>query len=948
MREKFLKKLAYWHTNYPGRMLALVVIVTVILAVFAGQLTVTMQMRDLLPEGDPKVDELNEIIDEFSTATNVMVVLQGPEERIKEFADNLAPRIVELRDTSKNSALEREIIQMQAKIEKLESRGGKESKIKDLYSRITALRKRINMPLFQRVDYKVETGFLKKHALMLVKEDDLENIKDMYTDPNLTGLLTNINNSLEKEYVGKEESLSTREKEDGAVQFLDGIQSLAEGLQAAASGEEQSRDQIIKIADKLLLGDPYFLSYDKSCLILTVIPTFTIMDRDLIMVGKEHLQSLVDSMTKDYPRIKVGLSGDIAREYDEQTYSQQSLGFTSIIAFIAIFILLVISFRMVIAPLLALANLLVGLVWAMGGAFIIVGQLNMVTAMLSIVLLGLGIDFSIHLLSGFTEWRAAGDSIAFALEKTFLKSGKGIITGALTTACAFLALLISRSQGMKEMGIVTGVGLLSVLLATFLFLPVMLVLRERRIDKKQQSRKSGSGKMAKDISFRSLGRISGWLYSHYIFTILTAVLLSGILIWFALQIKYDQNYMRMEPKGLSSIALMDTVKEKFDLSMEYSLCLTDNIEESRLLSQEYEDLAIVARTDDISRFIPSPEQQEKRIPHLREIAGGIRTKTIQAGFPSQALSAFIKEIDRLRMNIMEMQDMAFMGGQDKVDYKCKDLVGEPLNDESEGVIQELLQALDSSAAPVTGGLSRFQSYFAPYFKKSISSMSSTEVISLNDIPASILDRYSNKARNKFLITIYPSGKLFSDATVLNRFGDDMERVSKKTTGMPVVAISWMRIAARDGRNAILLTLAIVFILLWIDFGKPWFAIMGMIPLGLGAFWMVGFMNLAGMMLSFMTLIGLPLIIGIGIDDGVHIMHRWQQEGKGKIVTVFSSTGKAILLTSLTTMLAFGSMTFSVFPAWAWFGESLFLGVGSCFLTTIIILPGFMGWMERKK
>ncbi|MEJ2629358.1 MAG: multidrug RND transporter, partial [bacterium] len=141
MREKFLKKLAYWHTSYPGRMLALVVMVTVILAVCAGQLTVTMQMRDLLPEGDPKVDELNEIIDEFSTATNVMVVLQGPEERIKEFADNLAPRIVELRDTSKNSALEREIIRIQAKIEKLESRGGKESKIKDLYSRITALRK---------------------------------------------------------------------------------------------------------------------------------------------------------------------------------------------------------------------------------------------------------------------------------------------------------------------------------------------------------------------------------------------------------------------------------------------------------------------------------------------------------------------------------------------------------------------------------------------------------------------------------------------------------------------------------------------------------------------------------------------------------------------------------------------------------------------------------------
>ncbi|MFO7890761.1 MAG: efflux RND transporter permease subunit [bacterium] len=943
MREKFLRNLAHWHTTYPWRMLAVVVVLTIILALFAGQLSITMQMRDLLPQGDPKVDELNEIIDEFSTATNAMVVVQGPEDRIKEFADHLAPRIVELRDTSKNSELEREIMRIQSEIEKLRNREDKESTIKDLYSQITGLRKRINKPLFQRVDYKAETGFLKKHALMLVEEDDLNNIKDMYTDPNLTGLITNINNSLEKEYVGKEESISTREKEDGAVQFLDGIQNLAEGLKAAASGTEQTQENILKIADKLLLGDPYFISYDKTCLILNVIPTFTIMDRDLIIVGKERLQSLVDSMLKEYPQVKAGLSGDIAREYDEQVHSQQTLGFTTIIALVAIFILLVISFRMVIAPLLALVNLVVGLLWAMGAAFLIVGQLNMVTAMLSVVLLGLGIDFSIHLISGFTEWRAAGDSIAHALEKTFIKHGKGVITGALTTACAFLALLISRSQGMKEMGIVTGVGLLSVLLATFFFLPVMLVFRERLINKRKQPRKE-----KRDISFRSLGRISGWMSRHYGFTILTAVLVSAVLIWFALQIKYDQNYMRMEPKGLTSIALTDTVKEKFDLSMQYALCLTDNIEESRQLSEEYEELSTVARTDDISLYVPSPEQQKKRIPHLREIKSSIRNKTTQAGFPPQALPNFIKEIDRLRMNIMEMQDMAFIGGQDKVDNKCKELVGEPLDDASRGVIQDLLKVLNSPAASVTDGLLHFQSNFAPYFKKLITSMSSSDLISLDDIPVSILDRYSNRDRDKFLITIYPSGQLFTDAKVLNRFVDDLERISEKTTGMPVVAISWIRIAGKDGSNAILLTLAIVFILLWIDFGKPWYALMGMIPLGLGVFWMVGLMNITGLMLSFMTLMGLPLIIGIGIDDGVHIMHRWQHEGKGKIMTVFSSTGKAILLTSLTTMLAFGSMTFSAFPGWAWFGESLFLGVGSCFLTTVVVLPGIIGWIERKK
>ena len=92
---------------------------------------------------------------------------------------------------------------------------------------------------------------------------------------------------------------------------------------------------------------------------------------------------------------------------------------------------------------------------------------------------------------------------------------------------------------------------------------------------------------------------------------------------------------------------------------------------------------------------------------------------------------------------------------------------------------------------------------------------------------------------------------------------------------------------------------------------------------------------------------LPLILGIGIDDGVHIVHRWRREGRGSVQTVFSSTGKAILLTSLTTMLAFGSMVFSIWRGYGSLGIALVIGVGACFLTTVLILPGIIGWVERK-
>ena len=99
MREKLLKKLAAWHSQYPWRMLLTAVIITVILGGLAGRLTLTMRTSDLLPEGDPHVVNFNKILDEFSTATSLVVVVQGEESRIKKFADELAPRILELRDS---------------------------------------------------------------------------------------------------------------------------------------------------------------------------------------------------------------------------------------------------------------------------------------------------------------------------------------------------------------------------------------------------------------------------------------------------------------------------------------------------------------------------------------------------------------------------------------------------------------------------------------------------------------------------------------------------------------------------------------------------------------------------------------------------------------------------------------------------------------------------------
>ena len=906
MREKFLIKLAQWHASHPWRMLWIVLLLTIVFGAFASQLSVTMRWSDLLPSGDQRTIQFNKIIDEFVSATSLVVVVQGEEERIKAYADALAPKILEARDPDNSDKM-----------------------------------------LFKRVDYKTETDFLKNHGLMLIKEDDLENLKDVFIDPNLDGLLFNLNNAMEKEYVGKEESISTREKEDGAVYFLDGIQELVMALKEAAAGNDLSEEAVQKVADKILIGEPYFLSYDEKALVLNVIPNFTMMDLDYLVMGTDATQELVDSLLVDFPDVEAGLTGFIAVGRDEMVYSAKSLGYTTLIAVIAILILLIVSFRMWVAPVLALMSLLVGLVWAMGAAALVVGQLNIMTQMMAVILLGLGIDFSIHIITGFTERRAAGDSIAESMEATFLKSGKGIITGAFTTACAFLTLVISHSRGMKEMGLVTGTGLLAILFATLLLLPTLLVFRERRLDKNRERGKEKKTFVQRDISFRFLGNLTVWLGNHYIFTIVTSVAITVLLVWSATKVTFDHNYMNIEPKGLTSIALQDTVLEKFDMSMDYALVLTDDVDQSRSFAKEYKELGSVAVTEDISVYLPSEEEQEKRIPYISEIREKIQTAEIRDAIFQSDLEKLREEIGRLEMNVMEMQDMAFIGGQDKVDNKCKEIVGNPDDPDSKNIFQDLMQIMETDDVRGIEGFSGFHQKFAPYFKQAVVQMGSTDSIRLEDLPDSILDRYGNASRDQFLVTVFPAGNIWQDKDFLDRFVENLEEVSDRATGMPPVFKALIEIIGRDGGNAVLLTVVIVFVLLALDFRSPRMALMAMIPLAFGIFWMVGLMHLVGMQLTVMNVMGLPLIVGIGIDDGVHIVHRWKHEGKGKIGVVFSSTGKAILLTSLTTMLAFGSLVFSIWRGFGHLGGALFLGVGACFLTTVLGLAGLIGLTERK-
>ncbi len=699
--------------------------------------------------------------------------------------------------------------------------------------------------------------------------------------------------------------------------------------------------------DKLLLGEPYFLSYDRQALIMNLVPTFSMMDAFMIVDGTDAVQAALIEVLAAHPDVQAGLTGAIAVGRDEMYYSTQGLELSMLLSMFAIGALLYMAFRMALAPVLALVNLIIGLIWAAGIVAVVVPVLNIMTAMFMIILIGLGIDFSIHVISTFTEMRAKGLSLEEATLAGLQKSGKGVSTGALTTAVAFLALMIGDSRAMSELGLVTAIGLLAVMVSTFVLLPTFLVVRERRQERQRVKKGLSQKTQPKDLSFTSMGKAGTLIQNNPWISLVTVLIITILLAFSGKKITFNHNMMDMEAEGLPSIMLQDTVQDKFDLSMDLAYLVSESIEESRAVTAQAKDLPSVASVDDISTFLPSAEQQASRIPYILEIKN-LMSKAQAEPLTNEDLAIVRQEIERLEMNLMEFQSMAFLGGQDKVFNRCTDIVGSIEAPPTNTIFTRLYDLLTQEEALLIERFNIFQDSYADYFTASVLKMTNTTPLTLETLPVSIVDRYASKDRSLFLTTVLPSGNIWQNRLFLDQFGGELETVSKRTTGMPVIMRALFEIIARDGRNAAILTLVLVYLILLIDFRSFRDALFAMLPLAVGAIWMIGLMQLFGFQLDMMNVMALPLILGIGIDDGVHVIHRWRQEGPRSANIVLSSTGKAVLLTSLTTMLAFGSMMFSPFRGYASLSFALIFGVGACFFTTVIIIPAIMGLVDRKK
>jgi len=895
MREKLLRYWARVAATHPWRVIICVLIVTVLAAVSASRIRMDMRWSDLLPMNDPKAREFDEIITEYKSASTFLIVVRGEEQEIKNFADAITPKIKQLTQ------------------------------------------------FFDRVDYKLDKEFLSNHALMLAEASDLETSADMFKDLSLIPLLTSINDNFEEEYVGDEEALSTKEKENEAVRTLDGFHSWLKAMDYFITNPQSANAALVDSAvERFLYGDPYFISQDKRVLLMNLKANFSAMDIDKDIASTDSVQAILDRVLPNFPGVRAGISGMIPLQKDEMEHTTKDMQFSSILAMVLVLVLFMLTFRMWSAPILAGLNLVIALIIAAGVVSIFLGRLNMMTSMFAVILIGLGIDYSIHIISVYGERRVINKDAVSAMQETLVRSGPGIITGALTTAAAFFALAISVTQGIKEMGIVLGIGIICAMLTTMITLPSILVARERFL-----TRVSKKSFKQPHVEFKILGTIGKSIAVRPLLYLVVAIIVTGFLLYQALNIRFDYNMLNIEPKGLPTVELQDTIIEAFDLSPDFAMVTTGSIEQSHEMAERLKQMPLISMVENIADYVPPEEKQLERIPEVENIRRLVTRNTARTPITANNLDRLTAQLERLDMNIYELSQLAFIGGQDKVDEKCKSIIGDPEKEDPESFIISIVQKIKENPSQAAAQFNIFQDYYYPNLRQKIYKMANPALITLEGLPEHIKSQFVNETGDKYLVTIYPKEQVWN-YEALTRFNKQLETVSSKITGMPPIFLHLIRLIGRDGLMATILTVIIVILLLWMDFRSLRFALLGVIPLITGGIWMLGLMKTFGLMLNVVNVMAIPMIVGIGIDDGVHILHRYMFEGLRKTPVVLRSTGKAVLLTSLTTMAGFGSLMTASYRGWVGFGALLVAGVGACFITTMLFLPSIIGIMTKGK
>jgi hopanoid biosynthesis associated RND transporter like protein HpnN len=664
----------------------------------------------------------------------------------------------------------------------------------------------------------------------------------------------------------------------------------------------------------------YMRSYDREMLFVFIQPVSNSEEFDAVHALVEGARGAAARATErwttgDRAAPTVGFTG-LPKIADEETLAiRHDVVFTAAVATVLILLIIILGFRSLRRGIQVLVPMLLAGVWNLGLTVFTVGHLTILTAGITAILFGLGVDYGIFLSGLIQENRQKGMELRAAIIEAVRFGGRTLVTAGGTTTLAFFVIGTVPFTGFAEMGIVTGTGVVLVILAMLLLLPAMAVvfpstLRESRVDME-----------AAAARFRLPAAFS-WLFSLVVVGVTVLSLIAAI------PFEIDFDLMNILPKGSEAIALQKEMSARSDYSGDFVAAIAADEAEARIHAEALVGLSTVKRVESVTMLLP--EDQEEKIALMREV-GGIfdKIKVSQDELGAFTAADLAEALDAFYEPLEEAQERAFAGNQKEIVKGLDEIIGK---------MDAIVERLEKNP----GATARARAFEASLFQIIGKAVAQVErwrevgPLTAEDLPEDILNRFRGND-GRYVTYVFPTGTIY-DVEFLDEFLGQVYEIAPESTGFPSTHQVFSRMIFDGFLQALTYAVLVVILMLFLDFRRPGYTLAALLPLGLGAAWMLGLMYLFKIRHNYANIIALPLIIGLAVDYGVFITHRLRAEqNHGPFVTI-QRAGRAVILAALTTLAGIGAICMAEHQGAASLGIVLILGICSCLVAAIVVLP----------
>lgn len=543
------------------------------------------------------------------------------------------------------------------------------------------------------------------------------------------------------------------------------------------------------------------------------------------------------------------------------------------------------SYRRFLPTLLIPLILIFGVVLSVAAGSLVFPTVSIISFAFTSLIIGLGTDYTIHLYDRFHFERSHGKNSEEALRLAMVDTGHALFTAATTTAFPFLALVVSEVRVLSELGLLVGLGVIFSLYATLFFLPPLLLLMEKRFPLKEY-------RPLPSFGIGRLWRSSRQSWQRAIVLSLTAV---ACLLFAASRISFESELKNLQPRSSEAFLSQEKVERHLSVSRK-----------QMIVAVEGKDLPEV-----FSRGTALDTMARNLVQH-GELASFSSMGQVMNGPVDQRTVIDKITADLGTANPGRMLERALLG---------EGFALEPFRE----YIDNLALLANPQPLPLQEGVRH-----------------------LADSPfRGIVERHLIHADGNYHLLTYLNynGPEFHQAAFIKDLDKNVR--GARATSVDLVSGQLIDSVRHSFVQAILIGSIMVMFLLVSHFNSPRGIFYALFPVTAGAIAMLGLMAVFGMGLNFMNVMVLVTIFGMGSDYGLHIAHRVRNCADDEYEGRFVQSGRAVLLSALTTIAGFGSLAFTDYGALASIGWATNFGVAATTIFTLASLPAFMAYFRRK-